>query len=102
MSEGSDGSHPGVEDQEGVRLLVRCLCGETWGPHKGATYPGSRFGEDPLCPYCGRDWRDLPGAEEYLDEDRQPDFERADWKRYTLPNGVFQGDPSDYDYPEDY
>lgn len=76
----SEASHPSIEESpDSVRLSVHCYCGESWGVHKGCSSYESRYAEDPYCPYCGRDWRNLPGAEEFLADDRTPDFDREDW-----------------------
>lgn len=96
---GGDGHFDPQPDS--VRFAVHCQCGDTFYPHKGGNY-SSRHSEGPKCPYCNTDWRDLEGAEEYADKNGNPDWERDDWRGNTLPNGVHQGDPDDYDYPEDY
>lgn len=86
---------------DSTRFAVHCICGETWYPHKGGDY-SNRYSDGPRCPSCGEDWRNLEGADEFVDENGNPDWSRDDWKPNTLPNGVHQGNPDDYDYPEDY
>jgi len=62
-------THPGED-----RFGVVCTCHNKWFPHKGADY--STIRNDPNCPYCGQDWRDLDGAEDYVDDEGNPAFKR--------------------------
>lgn len=86
---------------DSVRFEIACDCDETWYPHKGGNYH-SRYSEWPWCPHCGTDWRELKGASKYVDDSGNPKWTRDEWKQNALPNGVAQGKPDDFAYPEDY